>query len=199
MPVFSLRKERFHPDLPLAQGFFVGCGWLIGMHPFQTGFIDTAAEAASLCARRTLRFDCAVITVPGSCPIAELSLGRMRAIKVQFFASRTHVDITLGFIGECLSTQELGTVIHIRNGNVRTNALVFNGNKVLFGAILLVTRHLPRPQFLAEAGPPEQVKHRLVIHHFGGRHQCCDDDASPTSIYHILRMVAQVDSSLCCA
>ena len=90
----------------------------------------------------------------------------MRAIKAQFFASRTHIDITLGFIGERLRTQELGTVIHIRNGNVGTNALVFDGNKVLFGAVLLVTRHLPRPQFPAEAGTPEQVKHRLVIHHF---------------------------------
>ena len=85
---------------------------------------------------------------------------------MQFFARRTHVDITLGFIGEFLSTEELGTVIHIRNGNVGTNALVFNGNKVLFGAVLLVTRHLPRPQFPAGAGTPEQVKHRLVIHHF---------------------------------
>ena len=66
MPVFSLRKERFHPDLSLTQGFLVGCGWLIGTHPFQTGFIDTAAEAASLFARRTLGFECAVIAVPGA-------------------------------------------------------------------------------------------------------------------------------------
>ena len=68
MPVFAFGKKWFHPDLPLTQGFFVGCGWLIGTHPFQTGFIDTAAEAASLFARRTLRFEWAVIAVPGVVP-----------------------------------------------------------------------------------------------------------------------------------
>ena len=71
MPVFAFCKERFHPDLPLTQGFLVGFGLLIGTHPFQTLFIDTAAEAASLLTGGTLGFERAVIAVPGIGPIAQ--------------------------------------------------------------------------------------------------------------------------------
>ncbi len=63
MPVFAFCKEWFNPDLTLASGFFVGPGLLISTHPFQTGFIDTAAEAASLCTGGTLRFEWAMIAV----------------------------------------------------------------------------------------------------------------------------------------
>jgi hypothetical protein len=81
MPVFAEGKEWFHPDLTLTQGFLVGCGWLIATNPFQTGFTDTAAEAASLFTGRTLRFEWAVITVLGTCSIAQGTLGRVRPIK----------------------------------------------------------------------------------------------------------------------
>jgi hypothetical protein len=58
--------------------------------------------------------------------------------KVEFFACRTHVHITLGIVLELLDTEELGTVIHIRNGNVGTNALAFNRDQIVFRAVLLV-------------------------------------------------------------
>ena len=38
--------------------------------------------------------------------------------------------------------------------------------------------------FASYAGPPEQVEHRLIVHDFRGRHQRCDNDASPASIHH---------------
>ena len=85
---------------------------------------------------------------------------------VEFFACWTHIHITLSIIRELLSTKELGTVIHIRNGNVGTNALIFDGNKVLFRAILLVPCDVSRPQFPAKARTPEQVEHGLIVHDF---------------------------------
>src|SRR6266699_6469863 len=112
MPVFAFRKQGFHPDLTLAQGFLVGLGLLISAHPFQTGFIDTVAEAASSCTGRTLGFERAMIAVLGIGAIAKLPLGRMGGEKVQLFARRTDVHITLGVIGERLDTKELGSVIH---------------------------------------------------------------------------------------
>jgi hypothetical protein len=57
--------------LVVVQGFFVGCGGLIGTHPFQTRFINTAAEAASSCTGRTLGFERAVIAVLGIRAIAQ--------------------------------------------------------------------------------------------------------------------------------
>ena len=72
--------------------------------------------------------------------------------KVELFVCRTDVHITLGVIGERLNTQELGTVIHIGNGNVGTNALVFDGNQVLFRAVLLVPYDVSRPQFRRVCG-----------------------------------------------
>ena len=71
---------------------------------------------------------------------------------MELFACRTDVHITLGVIGERLNTEELGTVIHIRNGNVGTNALVFDGNQVLLGAVLLVPCDVSRPQFRVVCG-----------------------------------------------
>gem|GEM_PF-4828009 len=103
---------------------------------------------------------------------------------MQLFACRTDVDITLGIVLELFRTKELGSVIHIGNGNVGTNALVFDGNQVLFGTILLVPCDVARPEFPAKAGPPEQVEHGLIVHHFGWRYQRCDNNASPTSIHH---------------
>ena len=45
---------------------------------------------------------------------------------MQFFASRTDVDITLGVVLKLLSAKELGTVNHIGKGNVGTDALIFD-------------------------------------------------------------------------
>jgi hypothetical protein len=49
---------------------------------------------------------------------------------VQLFACWTDVHITLGVIGEHLDTKKLGSVIHIGNGNVGMDALVFDGNQI---------------------------------------------------------------------
>ena len=87
----------------------------------------------------------------------------MRPIKVQFFARRTDVDITLGVELKLLSTKELGTVIHIGKGNVGMDVLTFDGNQVFFRAVLAVTGRLPRPQLPAEAGAPEQIAHAAGI------------------------------------
>lgn len=86
-----------------------------------------------------------MITVFGACAIASRPLGRMRSIKAQFFACWTEVDITLRLIAELVRTKERGAVIHIRNGDVGPNALIFDGDQIVFGSVLLVTGDLSRP------------------------------------------------------
>src|SRR5205823_6008204 len=135
------------------------------------------AETAPLLAGRTLGFEWAMIAVLRTCSIAPGTLSGMRPIKAQVFACRAHIDITLTVVGELLGTKELGTVIHIGHGNVGTDVLTFDGDQVVFRAILAITSRLPRPQLPAETGTPEQIEHGLIVHHFGGRHQDVQDDA----------------------
>jgi hypothetical protein len=84
-----------------------------------------------------------------------------------------------------IRTKELGAVVHIRNGNVGTNALLFAGDQIVFGTVFLVTCDLSWPEFPPEAGPPEQIEHRLIVHDFGWSNQDVQDDARFTSIHHI--------------
>jgi hypothetical protein len=79
----------------------------------------------------------------------------MPGSEVELYACRTDVDITLGIVLKLFRTKEIGSVIHIGNGNVGTNALVFDGNQVLFGAILLVSCDMSRLQFPTKASVPE--------------------------------------------
>jgi hypothetical protein len=90
--------------------------------------------------------------------------------KVEFFACWTDIDIALGFIAEAIRTKELGAVINIRERNVGADVLIFDSDNVLFSAIFVIPCHLARPQFPAEAGTPEQVEHRLVLHHLRCRY-----------------------------
>ena len=111
---------------------------------------------------------------------------------VEFFASRTDVDITLGVVLERLRAKERGAVVVVGRGNVGMNVLVFESDNVLFRAVLAVAGSLPGPQFPAEARPPEQVEHGFVFGDFGGSHQHPQDDAGLAAIDDILRLVAQM-------
>ena len=79
----------------------------------------------------------------------------MPGSEVQFFACWTDVHVTLGVIGECLDTKKLGAVIHIRNGNVGMDALVFDGDQIFFRTVLLVPGDVSGSEFPAKAGTPE--------------------------------------------
>ncbi len=59
----KLTPMGFDPHLALAQGLLLRFGRLVGTDPIQTGLIYTATEAAPLFARRTLRFEGAVIAL----------------------------------------------------------------------------------------------------------------------------------------
>ena len=50
-----------------------------------------------------------------------------------------------------MNTEELGAMIHIRNGNVGMDALTFDGDQIFFGAIFAVAGDLSGPEFPAEA------------------------------------------------
>jgi hypothetical protein len=101
----------------------------------------------------------------------------MRLIQMKFFACRTDVDIAPGIVLEELGAKELGAVVQIGKGNIGANALIFQGDNIVFGAVLAVTGSLPRPQLPAEAATEDQIQHRLIFHHFGWGHQDRQNDA----------------------
>jgi hypothetical protein len=73
-------------------------------------------------------------------------------------------------------------MLPVRQRNIGVDACIFQCFDVLDGAILRVTRHVPRPRFPAKAGAKDEVAHRLVVHHFRRRHQHLEDDARFTAI-----------------
>lgn len=107
-----------------------------------------------------------MVTVFGSCPIATRALGRLGRKVVEFFPSRTGIDITVGLVLELLGAKERGAVVVVGRGNVGMYMLALDGNRVLFGAVLAVAGGLPGSQFPAKARPPKQIEHRFVFRHF---------------------------------
>jgi hypothetical protein len=80
---------------------------------------------------------------------------------VEFFAGWTEIDIPLCFIAKAIRTKKLGAVVNIRKRDISTNMLGFQGNNILFRAVLAVSGHLSRPEFPTEAGAPDQITHWL--------------------------------------
>ncbi len=168
----------------------VGVGGLVGTDAIEAGLIDTAAEGASLCAGGTLRFERAVVAVFGPCAVATRALGRMRLIKAQFVACRTDIEVALRLLVKAIDAKERRAMINVGGGNVRPHALAFDGDQIVFRAILLVASDLPQPQLPAEADTPEQIKHGLIVHHLRGSHQHLENDARFAPIDDVVHMIA---------
>jgi hypothetical protein len=107
-------------------------------------------QAAPLFAGGTLRFERTVIAVFGSCAIAPLPIGGLPPIPVQFFTCRTEVDIAFDIIAEAGGRKELGALVESRKRHVRADVLAFNGDDVLFGAVLALPGGLFGPQLPAD-------------------------------------------------
>src|SRR6266567_1539314 len=82
MPVFGLRKEWFDPDLALVDGFLVGRGLLIALHPFhivsKKGAVDAPAPWAfgTLCFYRTDLADRRISAVLHLLTLSKRNVGR---------------------------------------------------------------------------------------------------------------------------
>ena len=66
-------------------------------------------------------------------------------------------------------SRERPTVVVIGQGNVGVDMFTFNRGNVVLRAVLAITGHLPGPQLPAKAHPPQQIQHRLVVHHLRRR------------------------------
>src|SRR5690242_8550083 len=126
MPLFPFGEERFDPYTAFTIGFLVRFGRRVVFDPIQHLLVDTTAEAAPLFAGGTLRFEWASVAVSGIGTIAQRALGRMPGSQMQLLACGTDIHTTLTVIGELLDTEELASMIHIRNRNIGMNALVFD-------------------------------------------------------------------------
>ena len=136
----------------------------------------------TLITRGTLRFEWTRITSSSVGTVLCFLPGIRHASKVQQLAVWAEIVVMLGIIGK-LSGSEIGPLVFpVRQGNIGADALVLNGFDVLDGAIFRVASHLARMQLPPEAHAPQQIQHRLVVHHLRGRHQHLEDDARFASI-----------------
>src|SRR5207248_842016 len=67
--------------------------------------------------------------------------------------------------------------------------------EVLARSIEAIGRDLFGPKTPTKAGVPEQIQHRMIVHHLPRGHQDRQNDATFASIDHIMGMIAQVGSS----
>jgi hypothetical protein len=81
------------------------------------------------------------------------------------------------------------------DGNVGPHVRLFDGLEVLSRSIQAIGCDLFGPQTPTEAGMPEQIQHRMIVHHLPGGHQDRQNDAPFASIDHIMGMIAQMGSS----
>ena len=85
---------------------------------------------------------------------------------MQLGAIGTDIHIVLSIIPKVALSKELGPLVKIRQRNVGTNVLLFECDNILCGSIGRVAGKLAWMQLPAETCSPEEVKHRLVFHHF---------------------------------
>ena len=82
-------------------------------------------------------------------------------------------------------------MVEVGQGHVGADAGVLDGDDVLGRAVGGVAGHLVRPQLPAEADPPQQIEHRLVLHDVGRRDQRGEDDAALAAVDDVVVVVAQ--------
>src|SRR5436190_24065534 len=144
---------------------------------------------------RTLHFNWTGIADAIRSPIALTPVRIDLPHPLQHLALRTAILIRLRFIAEVGGRPDLIALFPIRQGNRGPDALGLNGFDVLDGAILGVARHMPWPQFPAEARAKDEVAHGLVIHDLRRRHQYLEDDARFAAIDDIVGMISQMRAS----
>ena len=83
-------------------------------------------------------------------------------------------------------------MVEVGQGNVGADASIFDGDDVLGRAVGGVAGHLPRPQLPAEADPPQQIQHGLVLHHLGRRDERGEDDPGLPAVDDVMVVVAQI-------
>jgi hypothetical protein len=110
-------------------------------------------------------------------------------------ALRAAVHVALPIEDEIVLAVEISSVREVGQRDVGADAGVLDGHDVLGGAVLGIARHLVRPDLPPKADPPQQVAHRLALHDVGRRDQGGEDDASLTSIHHVMVVVTQSDGA----
>ena len=109
-------------------------------------------------------------------------------------ALRAAVLVALGIVGE----RRPGRRRSVRcsksgSGHVGPDAGVLDGDDVLGGAVLGIAGDLVRPDLPAEADPPQQIAHRLVLHDVGRGDEGGEDDAALAAIDDVVVVVAEAD------
>src|SRR2546423_11410687 len=98
----------------------------------------------------------------------------------------------IGELGQSIITRALA---FLGDGNVGSYMGVLDAFEVLHRSIGRIASDLFGLDAPTEQHRPEEVKHRVIVHHFAWHDQYPQDDATFASIHHVVRMVAQVGST----
>src|SRR6266516_2449707 len=168
MPVLAFGKERLDPDFALVQSFLIGQGLLVVSHPFEIARIEGSMDLPTLITGGTLRFEWTGITGSCICSIFDFLCGILSTKWQERLSLRTQIAIVLGIIAELGRPVEGRHMLPVWSGNVGMDMGILNGFDVLHRSILGVASHLVGVKVPAEDAVPQQIEHRLVVHHFGG-------------------------------
>src|SRR5260370_21628035 len=196
MPVFGLRKEWFDPDLALVQGFLVGGGLLVALHPFHIIGKKGAVDVPTTRAFGTLRFHWTGVADRRIRTVLDL-LGSFHSIRwTQDVSLRTAIQILAGIVGKLRQSIIAHVILaSLRDGDIGSDVGFFDGFEVLPRSIQAISSDLVGPEVPTKAGVPEQVQHGMIVHHLPRSDQHRENDATFASIDLVLGLVAQMGSA----
>src|SRR5260370_29398555 len=93
MPLLGFRKERLHPDFPLAHRFLIRCRLVIGTHTLAVLFPQVAVDQPSLRTGRALAFQRTLITGLCICSVDAHIDGMSRVVVGEFFPLWAGIEV----------------------------------------------------------------------------------------------------------
>ena len=110
-------------------------------------------------------------------------------------ALRAAVFVALGIVGEVILRHRTAVrCVEVGQRDVGPDAGILEGDDVLGGAVRGIAGDLVGPDLPAEADPPQQVAHRLVLHDVGRGDEGSEDDAALAAIDDVVVVVAEADA-----
>jgi len=157
MPVFGLRKQWLDPHFPFIHGFLVGVCLMKGSHAFKGFFGYMTTQFAPGTAGRTLCFERTRIAHAGLGSILLEPIGTAGRQQTQFGSIGTDIAIVFRIIEEIPLPEEVGSLVKIGQGNIRTNVLLFESGDNFRRPIGGISSKLTGPEFPAKAYTPEEI------------------------------------------
>src|SRR5215207_4415335 len=154
MPFLGFGEHRLDPDLSLADGFLVRLRRVVAADLLQIIDIERALDLAAMIAGGALGLHRAGVADTCLAAVRHHTLRAFGRIAAEGMSLRATIFITLGIEGEVILPIEIGAVRKVGQRYVGPDAGVLDGDDVLGGAVLGITRDVVGPDLPAEADAP---------------------------------------------